>query len=506
MDKGERAIRFIENLKQSKSPWAGKPIRLEPWQKDFIRRLFGTARADGLRQYRNGFLFIPRKNGKSTLAAGIALFCLVGDGEKGAEIYSAANDREQASLVFNEAAAMVRQDKYLLSILTVVPSQKRIIYTRNNSFYRAISADANTKDGFNASVVIYDEIHAAKTRELYDVLESSQGSREQPLMLVITTAGFQKMGIGKELYDYACKVRDGVIEDQSFLPVLYEALIDDDPFAESTWRKANPNYGVSLRPDYIAEKAKRAKEFPSTLNNFLTKHLNIWTESEVRWLDKEKWDTCGAIQFDRSTLKGKPCWAALDLASVSDLCSLTLLFRDADRWIPLQEFWLPKDQARHIEKKKNVPYTQWARDGFITLTDGDVVDYSFIRARVNELAGIYQIKEIAIDRLFQGMQTATELSQDGHKVVTFGQGFMSMAAPSKELERLIMGGKLLHGNNPVLNWMASNAVAEIDAAGNIKPSKAKSADKIDGITTLVMSLGRAMVQQEEPKAFGVFFV
>lgn len=493
--KADEAVEFFARyVKHVKGRLAGEPFELAPWQESMTRYIFGTLNPDGARQVRTVYCEVPRKNGKSTYVAGAALRLLF-EGEPGGEIYSAAVDRDQASIVFNIAASMVRKSPQLLSRCKIIDSQKRIVVPQSESFYRAIPADAVGSHGFNASGIVFDELHTQPNRELWDVLTTSVGSREQPLTMAITTAGHDRNSICWEQHDYALKVRDGIIDDPTFLPVIYAADELDDWTDPDVWRKANPSLGVSISEEYLAAKCREAQESPLKENAFRRLHLNQWTEQAERWLPMGKWDACDA-PVDPRALWGRPCYAGLDLATVKDIAALVLLFPDADGFYDvLVEFFAPREGARKRQNTDRVPYLDWARAGHMTLTDGDVTDYDAIRERINELSAHYPIKEIAADP-WNSTQLQTQLAGDGFDVVQFRQGFGSMTAPAKELERLLMQGKLRHGGQPVLRWMASNVAAETDAAGNVKPSKKHSSEKIDGIVALVMSLGRAMLRDE----------
>lgn len=484
---------FPAYLKHVKGEKGGAPFTLEPWQAAIVANLFGWKRPDGTRRYRELFLFVPRKNGKTPLSAGLVLLTLFCDPEPGAEIYSAAADRDQASLVFAHAKGMVLQDPELSQKAQIYETARSIVLDDRQSSYKVISADANTKHGFNSHLVIVDELHAQPSRELVDVLATSTGARRQPLIVYTTTSDYERPSICNEKYDYAAKVRDGIIEDPNFLPVIYEASRDDDYTSPKVWAACNPNLGVSLSREYVAAACKRAQETPSFLNTFLRLHLNIKTEQDVRWLDMAAWDGGGA-PLDPAELEGRPCWGGVDLASTSDLCALVLFFPDDDN-SALAYFWVPEDTARIRDRRSRVPYLTWAREGALRLTEGNVADYDVIREDINALGARYDIQEIAIDR-WNSTHLQTQLQGDGFDIVQFGQGFASMSAPAKELERLVQSNGLRHGGQPVLRWCASNVMVETDAAGNLKPSKKRSAEKIDGIVALVMAIGRAQVRAE----------
>jgi len=479
------ALAFIEECcTHVKGELAREPFVLKPWQRAMVANLFGWKRKDGTRRYREALVYVPRKNGKTTLLAAIIAYVLFADGEPGAELYSAAADRDQAKLVFAQVKGMVHNEPVLESAATVY--QNSVVV--GGSSYKAISAEAGTKHGYNSHLVVVDELHAQPNRELVDVLMTSTGARRQPLTIHITTADFDRESICNEKHDYACKVRDGIIEDPAFLPVIYEASIDDDWTDPEIWAKANPNLGVSVSEEYIAHECKRAQESPTFENTFKRLHLNIKTEQDVRWLPMEAWDACGA---EAALPDGGPCWAGLDLSATTDATACVLAARDLDTYILDAHFWIPADKAREREKRDRVPYLTWARQGFITLTEGNVVDYEVVRRDINALARKYRIVELAADpwnayHLLDEMQ-----AQDGLNVLEHRQGFVSMSGPTKEFEKAVLSNKIRHGDNPVLRWMASNVTVETDASGNIKPSKKKSTEKIDGIVAAIMAVGRA---------------
>lgn len=482
-------VAFINNLSHTKGKFASESFDLRPWQTRIVKKLF-SVRKDGLRQYRTCLLMLPRKNGKSELAAAVALYGLLGDGEVGAEVYSAASDKDQAALVFNVAAQMVRNDPELLGQCEIVDSQKRIVHRKSGSFYRAISSEAFTKHGFNASMVVYDELHVAPDRELWDVLSTSMGAREQPLMFAISTAGFDRHSILYELYDHGRKVLEDPTLDPTFLPILYEAPQDADWTDEKVWHQANPALGDFRSIEEMRVAAQRAKAIPAQQNTFRRLYLNQWTEQDERWIDLATWDR-GEAPVDVEALHGRPCYAGLDLASTKDVTAFVLVFPDEDGgYDVLPYFWVPRDTLHERVIRDRVPYDRWLADEHLLATDGNVCDYDVIREAIRELSERYDIREIAYDR-WGATQLVTQLQADGATCVPFGQGFGSMAAPTKELDKLVAEGSLRHGGHPVLRWMAGNVATEQDAAGNLKPSKKKSREKIDGIVALIMAVDRA---------------
>jgi phage terminase large subunit-like protein len=495
--KAERALKFIRLLKHTKAPWRGVPFNIQPFQERIIRDLFGTVKEDGSRQYRTVYIEVPRKNGKSELAAAIALYLLFGDGEGGAEIYGAAGDRDQASIVFNVAAEMVRQNDTLSKKCKVVGHSKRIVVHESASAYHAISAEAATKHGYNASGVIFDELHVQPNRELWDVLTTSGGTRRQPLVFAITTAGFDRNSICWELHEYAENVQKGIVEDPSFYAAIYSAPDDADWTDEEVWQKCNPGLGVPTPPhgafrslDEMREMCARAKHTPALQNNFRRLYLCQWTQQETRWMDIEAWDkTAGEVHSE--DLVGEACYGGLDLASTSDIAAFVIVCPDTDGVLDiLPFFWIPEDNLQKRILKDRVPYDRWIKDGFIKATPGNIIDYRIIRKDIGEIANKYIIREIGYDP-WNATELVTNLTDDGFTMIPIRQGMASMAAPTAELMRMTLDRRIRHGVNPVLRWMANNMVVRQDENGNLKPDKGKSTEKIDGMVALIMGLDRA---------------
>jgi phage terminase large subunit-like protein len=509
-ERAETAIRFISNLTHTKDKWAGQPFRICPWQGTIIRELFGRMRVDDpkRRAYRTCYIEIPRKNGKSELAAALALYGLVGDKVMGAEVYSAAADRDQAALVFNAAAQMVRHDPRLSARLKIIDSQKRIVDHKTGSFYRAISAEAYSKHGFNASMVIYDELHAAPNRELWDVLTTSMGARSEPLVVAITTAGYDRHSICWEQHDYARKVLDGIVTDASFLPVIYAAGDRDDWTDETVWHKANPALSDFRDLDEMRSLAHKAKEIPALQNTFRRLYLNQWTEQAERWIDMAAWDAChrqGDTDWRglREAMKGRTCLGALDLSSRTDLTGLALVFEgEDDDMAVVPFFWVPEEGAAKRSRTDRVPYEQWIREGLITPTSGNVVDQGFIRKEINKLAAEYRLTELGFDP-WNASKLSLELTDDGIQVVEMRQGFRSLSEATKHLGALVTSRRLKHGGHPVLRWMASNMVVRQDPNGNLAPDKSKVTERIDGIVALIMAIAVALVHQDHEPQYEV---
>jgi phage terminase large subunit-like protein len=493
----ERVRRFFEKyLRHSKGRWAGKPFVLEERQwRDIIAPLFGWKRADGTRRYRRAYIEIPKKNGKSTLSSGIELYLLVADGEEGPEVYSGANDRAQAGIVFNEAANMVRQSPRLTTMLEVIPSQKRIIYPTKYGFLQALSADVATKEGLNAHGIIFDELHAQPNRKMFDTLWYAGAARDQPLFVMITTAGHDRHSICWEQHEYAQGVLDDSRPDEEFFAYIAAADPKDDWTKEETWAKANPSYGVTIKPEEMAAACREAQNTPAKENSFRRYRLNQWTEQETRWLSLESWDACS--EPVRSNLKGLHCTGGLDLAKVGDLTAFVLAFDDEDAVDLLPFFFIPEDVAKAKELKDKVPYRQWAREGFITLTPGNVTDYRAIRDKVNESRKLYKLDEVAFDP-WNASHLAQEITdEDGFKgMIEFGQNIKNFNEPTQHLEKLVVSKKVRHSAHPILRWNAGNVTVKTDWSGNIRPVKPEhtSALRIDGIVATIMAVSRLLLK------------
>lgn len=492
-DAARDAIRFFETcLTHVKGPKGGQPFLLMPSQKGLVANIFGWKRADGTRRFREVFYFVGRKNGKSILAAGIALYLLLSDHEWGPEIYSIASDQDQAMFVFGPAAEMVRKDEaFLGKWLQVFDGNKTIACVQNNGFYRASTSTPHSKHGGNAHGVINDEYHAQKSDELIEVMMTSTGARLQPLILHTTTAGYDQQSGCYKKYRYACQVRDGLIRDPRFLPAIYELATEDDWTDERNWPKANPNLGVSVQWDFLRAEVAKAQALPSYENTVRRLYFNQWTQQSVRWLPMDRWRKC-AGEVDLDELKGRHCFAALDLASTTDLCALVLLFPPRtgvkEKPIVVPFFWVPEENARLRALRDGVDYLTWIREGWIEATPGDVTDYDVIRQRINELREWFVIDKLAIDP-WNATQLATQLMADGFEVAFFRQGYKSMNEPSKRLEVWVIGKGFVHGAHPVLDWMADNVAITTDPAASIKPCKKTSTERIDGIVALVMAIG-----------------
>ena len=493
-DKADRAVRFIRILRHTIGQWAGVPFQLLPWQEQIVRDLFGIVKADGMRQFRVAFIEVPKKQGKSELDAAIALKLLCADGEPAAEIYSCASDRQQAGIVYKVAADMVRQDPVLSKHIRILESQKRMIYLKNGSFYQVLSAEAYSKHGFNIHGLLFDELHAQPNRKLFDVMTKGSGdARRQPLFFYTTTAGDDNHSVCFEQHKFALDILSGKKVDPTFYPVVYAAPDDADWTDPAVWRAANPSLGVTITEESVRKWCERAKQMPSEENTFRQLRLCQWVKQSVRWMPMKKWLACGAKQFTPEELEGRPCFGGLDLSSTGDITSFVLVFPPKDEngtYHVLPYFWIPEERMKERVSRDKVPYDEWARQGYLQLTEGDVIHYGFIEAFIEDLGKRYNIREIAFDR-WGATQMAQNL-EDNFSVIPFGQGFKDMSPPTKELMNLTLAERIAHGNNPILNWMMDNVTVRKDPAGDIKMDKEKSTEKIDGCVATVMALDRAI--------------
>lgn len=495
-------------LRHSKGKWAGKPFELEPYQQFIVYCLYGWKRSDGSRRFRYANIFMPRKNGKSTFMSGLSLIGLWGDDEKGSEVYYAATKRDQAMIVFNEAKKMVEQSPHLLDHIT--PYKYNLHDEESWSKAEPISSDRDTQDGLNVHYGIIDEYHAHKDDAVFNVLKSATGARRQPLIAIISTAGFKRrMKVPcLSLWEVCRKVLDGQLKDESMFCIIWEPDEDDDWKKKSTWIKVNPGYGTALDPNYLETEFKQAKNYGGTQEvNFRTKHCNEWVDSEVTWIPDHIWMKSGTKPVD---CDGRVCYGGLDLASVRDITALALVFPNDDGSYNTKRFyWLPEETVDARIERGDENYYLWKRDGHITTTPGNVTDYERIIRDItghyvedgvvkfdpNNLRDRYTIRSIAYDP-YNGQHIIPQLEGHGISCSKFRQGWVTMSAPTKQLEKLIFQKLINHENDPVLRWMIGNSVIKIDPANNYKLDKEKSADKIDGVVALVMAIGESVTPQD----------
>ena len=488
------AVAFIESLCHTKGTWAGKRFELMDWQEQIIRDLFGILKPNGYRQFNTAYIEIPKKNGKSELAAAVALLLTCGDGEQRAEVYGAAADRQQASIVFDVAADMVRMCPALNKRVKILASQKRLIYEPTNSFYQVLSAEAYSKHGFNVHGVVFDELHSQPNRKLYDVLTKGSGdARMQPLFFLITTAGTDTHSICYEVHQKAQDIIDGRKIDPTFYPVIYGADDTEDWTSPKVWKKCNPSLGETIGMDKVKTACESAKQNPGEENSFRQLRLNQWVKQAVRWMPMDKWDKC-AFAVNEEQLEGRVCYGGLDLSSTTDITAFVLVFPpldEDDKYIILPYFWIPEDTLDLRVKRDHVPYDVWERQGYLQTTEGNVVHYGYIEKFIEELGKKFNIREIAFDR-WGAVQMVQNLEGMGFTVVPFGQGFKDMSPPTKELIKLTLEQKIAHGGHPVLRWNMANIFIRTVPAGNIKADKEKSTEKIDGVVATIMALDRAI--------------
>ncbi len=491
---------FPECLTHVEGRLAGRPFILERWQQAFVGCLFGWMNSAGFRRYREALLYIGRKNGKTTLTAGIVLLLLFVDGEPGANIYSAAAEKDQASIIYRHAKTMVEAEPVLLAEAKIYRSLKAIEFPRLNSVYRPISAEAFTKHGYNPHGIIIDELHAQKKRDLVDAFTTALGARDQPLLVYLTTADIEGESICNEKHGYACRVRDGTFEDSSFLPMIFEALPEDDWKSPATWRKANPNLGVSISETFVARECRRAQESPIYEGTFKRLHLNMITPSISAYIPKDVWDACCHPLNDLSLLKGRKCYGGLDLSSIKDTTALVWAFPPIDKdpfFRLLPRIWIPGRSAEERERSDRVPYGQWKRDGHVIFTPGNRVQYSAIEQQIKDDAKAFSVVDIAADpwSLEYLRQRVTEYG--GPEIVVFRQGWRSMSAPCKEFDRMAAEGELAHDGNPCLRWQIGNVLIEQDKSENWRPIKEENTPKrIDAAVSAIMAIGRSMIDDE----------
>lgn len=493
--RAEKICKFVELLPHIKGPKAGERIVLEPWQVFLLTTVFGWVKPDGSRRFRRVYVEVPRGNGKSALSSAVALYMLCADGEGGAEVYSFATTRDQAKIVFGDAQHMVRMTPGIRSAFGVETGAHSIYVMRSASKFEPLSAEGSTLDGLNTHFACVDELHAHKTRVVYDVVETSIGKRAQSLLWVITTAGSNRAGICYEVRTFVTKMLDGIVEDESQFGVIYGLDEGDDWTSEAALVKANPNWDVSVRAEVLGPLQAKAMQLPSAVNNFKTKHLNEWVNADTAWMDMRAWDACQNQAIELDQFLGQPCWIGLDLASKVDIAALSLIFRDPENqgtFIAFAKHYLPEDT---VSSSSNSQYSGWMRAGRLTVTPGNVIDFGWIEADLLDLCSRFDVQSVAFDP-FQATQLSTRMVAEGLPMVEVRPTVLNFSEPMKTLEALVLQRKLIHDGDPVLAWMASNVVAHLDAKDNIYPRKERAENKIDGIVALIMALSRAIKQED----------
>lgn len=500
-ERAAHVCRFVELLPHIKGRWARdrRLITLESWQVFILTTVFGWVDREGLRRFRTAYDEIPRKNAKSTLSSGVALYALVADDEEGAEVYSAATTRDQAKIVWQDARQMVLRSAGMRARFGVEASAHAVFVEETASAFKALSRDqGGNLDGLNIHAAIVDELHAHKTRDVFDVIDTGTGSRDQSLIWLITTAGFNRAGICYEKRSYSIKVLSGAVEDPTWFAVIF--TVDSEEMDEeerlftdpAIWQKANPNWGVSVMPADIARKAKQALETPSARNNFLTKHLNVWVNADTAWMDMIAWERCADPQLSLDDFSGESCYAAGDLASKLDIASIAYMFERDGHYYAFTRNYLNEEAA---EDGRNSQYSGWARSGHLVTTPGNVTDYELIEDDIRQAASNFDLIELALDP-WQAEHMRQRLAEDGLNTIELRQTVANMSEPMKQLQALVMQGRFHHNGDPVLTWMVSNVVAHLDAKDNIYPRKEFPGNKIDGVVALVMALNRAMVLKD----------
>lgn len=501
--KADKAVKFIEMLPHTKGEWEGQPFWLLPWQEQIIRDIFGVVKEDGYRQFRTAYIEIPKKQGKSELAAAIALYLLYADNEPSAEVFSAASDRQQASIVFDVAKRMVEMTPALQKRSKIMTAGKRVVNFSNAGYYQVVSADVGGKHGYSISGLVFDELHTQPNRKLWDVLTKGSGdARRQPLHVAITTAGVERNSICFELHTKSLDLIAGKRIDPTFYPVVYSLPMEEDWTLEKNWYKVNPSLGYTVPVERMREAFLQAQGNPAEESVFRTLRLSQWVGSEVAWIPDNIYKK-GDIPIDVRSLEGRECYAGLDLSSSGDITALVLMFpprTEDEKYICLPFFWVPEDTIPLRVQRTSVPYDNWVAQGYMMSTPGNVIDYAYIQNTIEELSLKYHILEIAFDRWGSNM-LVERLTEMGLTVVPFGQGYKDMSPPSREFYEQLMKGNMIHGGNPILRWMCGNVVIEKDPAGNIKPTKSKSADKIDGVVAAIMALDRCIRHEDTSSVY-----
>jgi phage terminase large subunit-like protein len=495
-DNASRVCRFIEMLPHIKGKWAknGARIELQPWQIFILTTAFGWIRKDtGLRRFKTAYLEMPRKNGKSSLSSGVGIYCCCADGEAGSETYSAATTRDQAKIVWQDAWNMVERSPGLKKAFGVSTTAHAISQISTASRFQALSAEGNSLDGLNIHCAIVDELHAHRTRKVFDVLETATGARTQPLLWLITTAGFDRSGICYEQRTYLTKILDAVVQDDTYFGVIYTIDDEDDWSNPKIWEKANPNFGVSVFPEDIERLCAKALKMPSAQNNFLTKRLSVWVNADTAFFNMAALAKCADPNLRPEDFSGERCWIGIDLASRRDMAPMIQLFRRDGHVYAFGHYYLPESE---MEESDNAQYSGWAKQGLITLTPGNIIDFGYIEDDLREISKEFQVVEVAYDP-FQATQFATRMLAEGFPMVEMRAIVKTFSEPMKHLDGLIVDGKFHFNGDPILTWMFSNVVAHYDNKDNVYPKKERLENKIDGAIALIMALGRAMIGGDE---------
>lgn len=500
IDAAEHVRTFFETfLRHSKDPWAGKPFELAEWEwRDLIAPAYGWMRPDGYRRIRKIYCEIAKKNGKSTLGAGIGLYGLIGDGEAGAEVYCVATKKDQAILIHDEAKRMVKASPDLYKRVRINHATHVITYEVQNAKFAALSSDGPGSEGPSGHVMLIDEMHAWRDRVLWDSLRYITAARMQPMVWILTTAGIYDItSLGWQEHEYARRWLAGEVDDQEYIGYICAADKTDDILDFKAHKAANPNYGITIQPDEIMKAAKDAKEKPTELFTFMRYRLNLWTQALSAWIPPDKWNACGE-PVDEAELVGRECYGGLDVATKTDLSAWVLVFPPVEpdtKWTILVRCWVPKESATVRSKDKGVNYLVWARDGYLALTPGVRIDFAALRAQIEADRKRFAIQSIGADP-WNLEYLRQELDLDAQVIVEYPQNFQTFSAPTKEMEALALSGDIRHGGHPVLKWCVANVVLLDDTNGNVRPSKKHSIEKVDCAVAAIMALGRAMVRTD----------
>ncbi len=487
---------FPTYLRHSKGRWAGEPFTLEPWQEFVIWELFGWYRKSGRRRFREAYLEVARKNGKTTFLAGVGLYMLVADGEPGAEVFTAATKKDQAKIMHEEAIRMVRKSPDLSATLQTF--RNNISDPATESKYEPLGADSKTMDGLNIHCALVDELHAHPSADLYNILNTGTGARTSPLVFAITTAGDDPTSFCYAQRDYAEAVVRGHIDDAAFFGVVFSLDEADDWRVEDTWAKANPNLGVTIDIGELGDAIAQAQKSPRKQNATRRRRLNQWTRSTTRYLDLAAWDACAGDLMPKQLEDlhhGDLCFGGLDLSTNLDVTAFVTLFppaSDSGFWDVVCRFWLPEEDLEERVRRTRVPWDQWAKDGWLTLTYGPTVDYRQVREDIGRLLEPYSPAEVGFDP-WNAPETVRKMGEAGLDMVEVRQTFAHLSAPTKLLEQLVLSGKLRHGGHPMLRWMADNLeVKEYEGAVRpVKPGSKMAHKKVDGMVALIIALNRA---------------
>lgn len=484
---------FIEALPHVEGRWATPTITLEPWQIWLLANVFGWRRkSDGGRRFEQAYTEVARKNAKSALTSGVALYCLTCEDEVGPQVKTAATSGAQARIVFDVACKMAQKTPELCAEFGLNIMANALVCLDNNGSIQPINAKSSTQDGLNPHLTVIDELHAHKDRSLFDVLRSATGARKNPLGWYITTAGYNTQGVCFEQRAYVCKILDGVLEDDTYFGAIYTLDEGDDPFEERAWAKANPNLNVSIDIDKLRSYAKQARNSPASAGEFKTKRLNLWQNAHSAWLAMDQWKACGDSGLSIEDFGADPAWIGVDLADTNDVAAIVIVFERDGLFHAFSRFFLPEELVDICAHRTTTHYRVWAAEGFITTTPGDFIDHNAIEDEIRALCERHQVEKIRLEH-YGSAQIAANLNTDGLPVEVIHKKVETYSEPAKLLEALVEIGKFRFDGNPVLTWMASNCVVDRRVNGTILPKKESrdSPQKIDGIDALIMAIGGA---------------